>query len=290
MASLFAALTVAVGGLDAQSSALGNISDNLSNSQTTGFKSIGTNFESLVTQSNANINDPGGVHNATPEYQNDVQGNLTQSATTATNLAISGQGFFQVEPATQNANGSTTFSGNVAYTRQGDFTLDKDGFIVNSSGYYLMGYAVDSSGNVDTSTTAPIEVSALLNDPVPSTTATYDANLPSSAATNFASTSSTVQLFDALGNTHDMSFTWTKVGTNSWDLNVTVKAGAGYECILAVRIWITPPRSPFPSTVPAVTSAPSAISARQPRAARAAPIRLSIIQTRLKMRRKFRSI
>ena len=45
MASLFSALTVAVGGLSAQSAALGNISDNLSNAQTTGFKTIGTNFE-----------------------------------------------------------------------------------------------------------------------------------------------------------------------------------------------------------------------------------------------------
>ncbi|HEU0118620.1 MAG TPA: flagellar hook protein FlgE [Alphaproteobacteria bacterium] len=225
MASLFSALTVAVGGLSAQSSALGNISDNLSNAQTTGFKAIGTNFQDLVTQSNANINDPGGVR-ATPSYQNDVQGNLTQSST-ATSLAISGQGFFAVEPAVVNADGSTSFSGNIAYTRQGDFTLDKDGFLVNSSGYYLMGWDVDSLGNVNKSTTNPIEVSALLNNPVPSTSATYDANLPSSATNAFTSSPSTIQVFDALGNTHDMTFTWTKDSADNWTLNVDVKGAGG---------------------------------------------------------------
>jgi flagellar hook protein FlgE len=227
MASLFSALTVAVGGLTSQSDALGNISDNLANSQTTGFKAIGTSFESLVTQSNSAVNNPGGVR-ATPSYQNDVQGNLTQS-NTATSLAISGQGFFAVEPAVQSADGSTGFTGGVVYTRQGDFTLDKNGFLVNGSNYYLDGYAVSSAGVVDTSKTSPIQVSALLNNPVPSSDATYDANLPSSAAPGFVSAPSTVQVFDALGNTHNMSFTWTKDATtaNQWSLAVDVAGGGG---------------------------------------------------------------
>ncbi|MFA4846293.1 MAG: flagellar hook-basal body complex protein, partial [Patescibacteria group bacterium] len=88
--SLYAALTVAVGGLAAQSASIGNISDNLANAQTTGFKGIETKFESLVTQSNQFENDPGGVR-ATPHYTNDVQGNLVQSSS-STSLAISGQG------------------------------------------------------------------------------------------------------------------------------------------------------------------------------------------------------
>lgn len=227
MASLFSALTVAVGGLTAQSNALGNISDNLSNAQTIGFKSIGTNFESLVTLSNASTNDPGGVR-ATPSYQNDVQGNLVQSETT-TSLAITGQGFFAVEPAVQNADGTTSFSGNIAFTRQGDFTLNKDGFLVNGSGFFLTGYSVSSAGVVNTSTTDPIQISALLNNPVASTQATYDANLPSSAANAFVSTPSTVQIFDALGNTHDMTFTWTKVSAGLWDLAVDVSHGGGVD-------------------------------------------------------------
>ncbi|MDP9128103.1 MAG: flagellar hook-basal body complex protein [Pseudomonadota bacterium] len=227
MASLFSALTVAVGGLTAQSDALGNISDNLSNAQTTGFKSIGTRFESLVTLSNAASNDPGGVR-ATPSYQNDVQGNLVQSQT-ATSLAITGQGFFAVEPATQNADGTTNFAGNIVYTRQGDFTLDKNGYIVNGSGYYLNGYNVSSAGVVNTSTTTPIQVSALLNRPVASTQASYVGNLPSSVATGFTSTPSTVLMYDALGNTHDMTYTWSKVTAGQWNLAVDVAGGGGTQ-------------------------------------------------------------
>ena len=225
MSSLFSALTVAVGGLTAQSEAIGNISDDLSNSQTTGFKSIGTDFEALVTSSSAAVNNPGGVR-ATPLYQNDVQGNITSSSTT-TNLAISGSGFFPVETTTQNVDGSTAFTGDTYYTRQGDFTLDKNGYLVNGSGYYLLGYSVAADGDIDTSTTNPIQVSALLNDPVATTSATYDANLPASAANTFISSPSSAQVFDALGNTHDMTFTWSKTGTNAWSLAVDVQAGKG---------------------------------------------------------------
>src|ERR1700733_4499811 len=97
MSSLFGALTVAVGGLTAQSDAIGNISDDLANAQTTGFKSIGTDFQSLVTDSSATVNDPGGVKSI-PLYQNDLQGNLVQSGT-STSLAVTGAGFFPVESA-----------------------------------------------------------------------------------------------------------------------------------------------------------------------------------------------
>src|SRR5580698_5281047 len=164
MSSLFGALTVAVGGLTAQANAIGNISDDLSNAQTTGFKAIGTDFESLVTDSSATINDPGGV-TSIPQYQNDVQGNLVQSGS-ATSLAITGSGFFPVESATVDASGATTFTGNDLFTRQGDFTLNANGYLVNSSGYYLLGYPVNSSGVVNKSATDPIVLSQLLDKPV----------------------------------------------------------------------------------------------------------------------------
>src|SRR5882672_11590147 len=134
MGSLFAALTTAVSGLNAQSSAIGNISDNLANAQTVGFKGVGTNFEDLVNASSASNNNPGGVR-AIPQYQNDAQGSVTGSNVT-TNLAISGQGYFAVESASQNSSGATVFNSNILYTRQGDFSLDKDGFLVNGSGFF----------------------------------------------------------------------------------------------------------------------------------------------------------
>lgn len=224
MSSLFAALTAAVSGVSAQSQALGNISDDISNANTVGFKSIDTDFSSLVTASNAVDNNPGGV-TATPQYNNDLQGNIVASST-STDLAISGQGYFAVETAANNSSGATNFTGSTYYTREGDFTLDQSGYLVNGSGYYLLGYGVDSSGNVNTSSVDPIQVSALVNNPVATTSATYDANLPSSASTGFTSSPSSVEIYDNLGNTHEMSFTWTKTGTDTWDLNVDV-VGAG---------------------------------------------------------------
>ena len=220
MGSLFAALTTAVSGLNAQSSAIGNISDNLANAQTTGYKSVGTQFTELVNASNSAVNNPGGVR-ATPQYQNDVQGSITAS-NTPTSLAISGQGYFAVETATTDSTGATNFNGQIYYTRQGDFTLDKNGFLVNGSGYYLTGYGITSTGAVNTSSTAPIQISALLNDPVAATAINYSANLPSNAAAGYSAPASTLQVYDALGNTHDVNYTWTKSGTNAWSLNVSV--------------------------------------------------------------------
>jgi flagellar hook protein FlgE len=225
MSSLFAALGVAVSGLNAQSQSIGNISDNLSNSNTTGFKSIGTEFEDLVTASSATDNSPGGVR-ATPLYQNDVQGNIA-STSTETNLAISGQGFFPVETAAQSATGATVFTGNNYYTRQGDFTLDKSGYLVNGSGFYLLGYAINSAGVANTASTTPIQISALLDNPVPTSTATYVANLPANASNTYTSSASTAQIFDALGNQHAMSLTWSKTNTNAWSVSIDVKDGLG---------------------------------------------------------------
>jgi flagellar hook protein FlgE len=237
MSSLFAALGVSVEGLSAQSQALGNISDDLANSQTTGFKEIGTSFEDLVTASSATNNSPGGV-SATPQYQNDIQGTIASSPT-STNLALSGQGFFQVASATQTASGSTAFTGSTYYTRQGDFTENKDGYLVNSSGYYLEGYPISTAGVVNSSTTEPIQISALLDNPVATTQVTYAANLPSSAATGYTATASTIEVYDALGNTNEMSLTWTKTGTNAWNVTVNVANGEGTGTAYTATIPVT---------------------------------------------------
>ncbi|MFA4994262.1 MAG: flagellar hook-basal body complex protein [Bdellovibrionales bacterium] len=220
--SLFGALNVAVSGLNAQSQCIGNIADNLSNAQTTGFKCIGTTFSDLVTASSATSNSPGGVR-ATPSYQNDVQGNIGSTATT-TNLAISGTGYFTVTTATQDATGQTIFTGSNYYSRAGDFTLNKEGYMVNSSGYFLQGYTITGSA-VDTSGVSPILISSLLDNPEASTTITYVGNLPA-GVTDYTSAASTVDVYDALGSTHQTSITWeTTATTNVWLATVTVDAG-----------------------------------------------------------------
>ena len=217
MGSLFSALTTAVSGLDAQASAIGNVSDNLANAQTTGYKAVQTNFEELVNASNATTNNPGGV-TAQPEYQNDVQGSIT-SSNVVTNLAISGEGYFATQTASSTAGGSTLFNSEVFYTRAGDFTLDQNGYLVNGGGYYLDAWPV-TNGVANSSIVQPVQVSALLNDPVPTSTISFQGNLPSNASVGYTADPSTVQIYDALGNSHDVTYTWSKTGTNTWDLTV----------------------------------------------------------------------
>src|SRR5579872_3148904 len=100
--SLFGALTTAVSGLSAQSTAFGNISDNVANSQTVGFKRVDTKFEDYLTTSTPQANDPGAVV-ARPDYVNNVQGAITQSDNPL-GLAIAGQGFFAVSQQTGEVN------------------------------------------------------------------------------------------------------------------------------------------------------------------------------------------
>jgi flagellar hook protein FlgE len=106
--SLFGALSTAISGLNAQSAAFGNISDNVANSQTTGFKRVDTSFVDYLTTSTAKENEPGAVV-AQPDYVNNVQGTFSQTDNPL-GMAITGQGFFAVSQATSVVNGVPTFN------------------------------------------------------------------------------------------------------------------------------------------------------------------------------------
>ncbi|MCL2473821.1 MAG: flagellar hook protein FlgE [Alphaproteobacteria bacterium] len=231
--SLFSALGVAVTGLNAQSQSIGNISDNLANAQTTGFKTISTYFSDIVTVSNAVRNNPGGVR-AAPHYHNALQGTIA-STDTITNLAISGDGYFCVTSARVDTAGKILFDGAAYYTRAGDFIIDKDGFMVNSSGYYLLGYKI-TDGITNTASTEPIQISALLDNPEATVNVNYVANLPAGQTADYQSTPSTVTIYDALGATHQVSIVWApdndgatppNVIINTWVATVTVQDGLG---------------------------------------------------------------
>jgi hypothetical protein len=76
--SILGAMFTAVSGLNAQSRSLGNISDNIANSQTVGYKKVDTRFSDIITISNKSLNLPGGVI-ASPYYANALQGNINQT-------------------------------------------------------------------------------------------------------------------------------------------------------------------------------------------------------------------
>ena len=177
---IFTALQTAVSGLKAQSYAIDNISGNIANSQTTGYKRIDTSFVDLLAEQTPK-HEVAGTVLAQSQLTNSIQGNIASSSVT-TNMAINGDGFFTVMAKTGDANGQSSFSGTPVYTRRGDFAPDKDGYLVNGAGSYLQGQNYDAAtGQV--SSTGPIKIANQTLAAKPTTTITYGANLPAAPAT-----------------------------------------------------------------------------------------------------------
>jgi flagellar hook protein FlgE len=227
--SLIGSLNAAVGGMAAQAVALSSISDNVANSQTVGFKQTDTAFNDYVTQSTTTLHAPGAVV-ALPEYTNSIQGTVSQ-VSNPTSLAISGNGFFPVQLPTS----ATTFSAQQYYTRAGDFTADKNGHLINSTGYVLAGWPATSTGTFNSNALGPIQVSQAPSAPVPTSNITLAANLPAVPPVGTTSYTSTAQVNDASGNVHNVTMNWAQVPTNAslpigptnlavsnqWDLTIT---------------------------------------------------------------------
>ncbi len=180
---IFDALNTSVAGLQAQSFALQNISGNIANASTVGYKGISTTFEDLIpdalTPNKQNAGSVTAFSQATITSQGTVSG-----STVATNIAINGDGFFSVQKPTGITDNVPVFSGVVDYTRRGDFQVNANGNLVNGAGYFLMGVSVDPKtgnplGNVP-------QVLQFQNNFVPAQATTsiqYSANLPTSPAT-----------------------------------------------------------------------------------------------------------
>ena len=250
---IFDALTTVVSGLQAQSFALQNISGNIANSQTVGYKETDTAFDALVSQAALGEQTSGGVF-ATSVASNGVQGTI-QNETVATDMAINGQGYFVVTQPTGNSGTAPQFSGVNDYTRRGDFQMDSNGYMVNGAGYYLMGIPVDPATGAPTSSSP--QVLQFNNNFLPAqatNSISYAANLPSAPptgvlnpatfnvnpldaasggtgtvegqdATTFTNASldgGSVTAYDSLGNPVNVQLRWAETassgGTSSWQL------------------------------------------------------------------------
>jgi flagellar hook protein FlgE len=174
---IYGALSTAVTGLRAQSFALENISGNIANSQTTGFKRIDTDFLDLIPDQPQKVQTSGSVL-AQSRSTNTLQGDV-KSVSNNTYMAVNGAGFFVVEPAIGQTDGAAIFGGNNYYTRRGDFSLNKNGYLVNGSGYYLKGLPIDATtGNISSSLPEVIKVSNSFLPAAPTSRITYQLNLP----------------------------------------------------------------------------------------------------------------
>ncbi|MFN9711408.1 MAG: flagellar hook protein FlgE [Alphaproteobacteria bacterium] len=144
--SINSALLAGVSGLVANSSALAAISDNISNVNSIAYKRNEISFSNVVTsQSVEGRYSAGGVQGITRQFVS--QQGLLQASSSSTDLAISGDGFFVV---TNKGEGLTAADAR-AFTRSGSFMVDRDGFLVNKSNFYLQGWPVQPDGSFDVS-------------------------------------------------------------------------------------------------------------------------------------------
>ncbi|WP_264045782.1 flagellar hook protein FlgE [Methylobacterium flocculans] len=184
---VFTAMQTAVSGLKAQSFSLENISGNIANSQTTGFKRVDTNFVDLIAEQQTPTRQVAGSVAANSRQTTTVQGSLNATEV-GTNMALNGEGFFAVQTKTGDAAGQSTFSASDFYTRRGDFAPDKDGYLVNGAGSYLKGNSLDPVTGQATGE-GPIKISNSILPARPTSTITYSANLPKTPATKNANAS-----------------------------------------------------------------------------------------------------
>jgi flagellar hook protein FlgE len=188
---IFDALNTAVGGLSAQSFALQNISGNIANASTTGYKGIGTSFEDLVPDATTPSKQVAGGVTAFAQSTITTQGTVS-TTTVSTNMAINGDGFFSVQKAASVVDNVPVFSGVTDYTRRGDFQVNANGNLINGAGYYLMGVSVDAktgnpTGNVP-------QVLQFQNNFIPAQATSaiqYAANLPTQPKTPSSTSAAT---------------------------------------------------------------------------------------------------
>jgi flagellar hook protein FlgE len=218
--SLTGALSSAISALNAQSSSLAMISDNIANADTTGYKTTTGLFEQMVTGSSSpRAYSSGGV--SVFARANITQQGLLAATTNATDVAIKGSGFFV-------ATNSTATGGETFYTRNGAFTTDKAGFLEND-GYFLEGWRTDASGNVVGNNLEPVNTKVALTNGGATTKTSLAANLPADAASG-ATFSSSMTVYDSLGQAHALNVTWTKSATvaNEWTAQIApATAGDG---------------------------------------------------------------
>ncbi|MDX1667883.1 MAG: flagellar hook protein FlgE [Limnobacter sp.] len=210
-------------GLNAAQRGLEVVSNNISNANAIGFKSSSAEFADVFARSFDGASSASRTSIGLGTKLNAVQQNFTQGNITVTgnplDLAINGTGFFKVNST----------SGEVVYTRNGQFSTAANGNVVNSKGDTLQGFAIDQT------TGRPADVSTTINIPqaaiAPSATAatTLEVNLDAreaGTATAFSATdltsfehSTTLSVFDQLGEDHTMNVYFKRTpATNTWQV------------------------------------------------------------------------
>lgn len=209
--------SIPLSGLTAESTALSAIANNLSNQNTTGYKDTTVQFSDLFYQNLGTTGSGDPIQEGAGTQVSSMPSLFTQGSISATgvptDVAIQGSGFFAVEQ-----NGITS------YTRAGDFSLDQNNYLVTSLGQQVLGYPA-VNGVVNTGAAiGPLQLGAGTISP-PTATANVGMSTNLNASANPGDTFSTpVTVYDSLGATHILTFTYTNTGPGAWNYSITIPA------------------------------------------------------------------
>ncbi|WP_153101590.1 flagellar hook protein FlgE [Paraburkholderia hayleyella] len=213
-------------GLAGASNDLDVIGNNIANANTTGFKQGDAKFADVYANSVATtVNTQIGLGTRLASVDQQFTQGTINTTNQALDVAINGNGFFQMSG-----------SGGLTYSRDGSFKLDKSGYIVNSSGLQLMGYAANAAGVINTAQTVPLNIPTANIAPVATGTITGVYNLNAQddlpATTTFSPTDptsynypTTVQVYDTLGGSQQVNMYFVKTATGAWDVYAGAASG-----------------------------------------------------------------
>jgi len=233
MSTLYSSFNAGISGLNANSTRLSVISDNIANSATAGYKRQSVSFQSMIMSAGgAGAYMAGGVRSSTMRLI-DERGALSSSAN-PTDLAVNGRGFL---PVTSNAGGNTP----LMLVTTGSFRPDSQGILRNEHGLVLLGWPANPDGTVGTYSrdTAgglqPVQINRTQFNSDPTTQIGLRLNVPATATREGASgdpNDVTLEYFDALGSAESLNMRFTPVvpatGTsNQWTVTLTDPANGG---------------------------------------------------------------
>lgn len=227
--SLYGMMRTSTSGMAAQENLLASVSDNIANSSTTGYKRSSQEFSTIVLENAVAAYQSGAVESSTRTFASQ-QGALNYTSS-ATDLAISGSGFFVVKDA----------SGAVNLTRAGSFVKDGQGNLVNAANDMLLGYP-SAGGTTPVSNgfagLQPINLASLPLKAEPSTAGRLYVNLPSlsasvvgplpsaNAALSTTTKLSSIVAYDNVGGPVTLDVYQSKTAANSWEVSVFNRADA----------------------------------------------------------------
>lgn len=233
-------------GLNAASKSLDVIGNNIANASTVGFKGSQAQFADLYANSLNGLagSNPGIGVSVARLAQQFTQGNI-ETTNNPLDISINGGGFFR----------TVTPGGDVQYSRNGQFQLDKTGTIINAQGNAITGYLANKDGVILAGAPKPITIDYSDLQPVATTKANFNINLnseslqptkvPFNSLDPLTYNKQTVlDVYDSLGNAHVMSMYYVKTGPDVWDVYSGVDGVEVTAQAVAASIFTDPAVAP----------------------------------------------